>query len=140
MSPNILRNIKKVEAIESRYLANVRIIPDTGVFLSYWRSFEEIQITGHAEVEISSRIENNSRIMTAKLTFHSPETFDVANRHLSFRLTTVTGAQYLLGTNIAPYCVVNTTDLYPSETTARGGCTIVAEYTNTSVMLPILDR
>ncbi len=136
---NILNNIKKVEVIEARYLKNITVINGIGVLLNYWRNFSEIPITSLAEVEMSSAVEDKSRLMTVKLTFHTPKHFDVSDRQLCYRVTTVGGDQFLIGTDSHPYPVTNTTDLFPSVVTDRSGCKVVVEYKNTHGMLSILD-
>ena len=137
---NSLNNIKKVEVIEARHLKNINIIHGVGVLLNYWRNFVEIPITELGEVEMVSSIENKSRLITTKLTFHTSTHFDVDNRQLCFRVTTINGSQWLIGTDVHPFAVVNTTDRYPSNVTDKSGCTVVAEYKNTHGMLAILDK
>lgn len=137
---NILHNITKVEVIEARYLKDINIIRGVGVVLKYWRNFTNIPLSTLAEVEMTTAVENKSRLFAVKLTAHSPQHFDVADRDLCFRVTTVSGSRYLIGTDTRPFPVVNTVDLFPSSTTEKSGCTIVAEYKNTFGMLPILDK
>ena len=136
---NILNNIKKVEAIEARYLNDITVVHGVGVLLHYWRNFFDIPLSALAEVEMLSNIENKSRLVETKLTFHSPCSFDIDDRNLCFRVTTVQGASFLIGTDTLPFPVVSTTELFPGEETGRSGCTVVATYKNTHGMLAILD-
>lgn len=135
-----LNNIKKVEVIEARHLNDITVIHGVGVLLNYWRNFVEVPLSGLAEVEMTSEIETKSRLYTVKLSFHSPKHFDVDNRQLCFRVTTVNGSTFLIGTNFRPYVKVVTYDLFPASTTDRSGCTVTAEYKNVHGMLAILDK
>lgn len=93
---NVLNNIKKVEVIEARHLSGVYVINGVGVVLNYWRNFTEVPITGLAEVEMSTQIENKIRLITTKLTFHTPGHFEVWDCEVCFRVTTLNGAQWLM--------------------------------------------
>lgn len=137
---NVLNNIKKVEVIEARHLSGVYVINGVGVVLNYWRNFTEVPITGLAEVEMSTQIENKIRLITTKLTFHTPGHFEVWDCEVCFRVTTLNGAQWLIGTNCPPYCVVNSVELFPSNVGDRSGCTVAVEYKNVHGMLAILDK
>lgn len=137
---NVLNNIKKVEVIESRYLNDITVIHGIGVMLNYWRNFNEITLSDLAEVEINSIIENKCRLYSLKLSFHTPDSFDVGMRALCYRVTTVNGSQFLIGTSRHPYPVTSTTELLPSDVTAKSGTSVEVTYKNSHGMLSILDK
>lgn len=136
---NALRNITKVEVIESRWLANIFIMDNNKVMLKYWRNFTLLSSVGLSSVEVTDKIENKNRIYTVKLQAFLTSIFEVQNRKLSFRVTTVSGEQYLIGANVHPYAVVTITDKFPSSVTEKGGCLLNVEYSNTFAMLLIID-
>lgn len=137
---NVLQNIKKVEVIEARYLNDITVILGLGVMLNYWRNFTEIPLSDLAEVEINSIMENKCRIYSLKLSFHTPDSFDAGMRDLCYRVTTVHGSQFLIGTSLHPFPVTSSTELFPSSVTAKSGTSVEVTYKNTHGMLSILDK
>lgn len=137
---SVLKNIKKVEAIEASFLNDITVIHGIGVMLNYWRNFTEIPLSDLAEVEINSIIENKCRLYSLKLSFHTPESFDAGVRDLCYRVTTVNGSQFLIGTSRLPFPVTSSTELFPSSVTAKSGTSVEVTYKNAHGMLSILDK
>lgn len=136
---SILKHIKKVELIEAKHLVNSAIINNNAILLQIYRPFSKLETVGLSSVEISDKIENKVRIYTSKLTALLPETFEVGNRKLCFRVTTVSGEQFLIGTDKRPFPVVTFSENYPNSTSARCGSTMTVTYSNTIPMLLQLD-
>ncbi len=136
----LLKNIHKIEFIEARYLKDITIIHGTGVLLNMWRSFRKMESVGLSSATVVSKVIKKNTIYTINLKILLKSTFEVGNRHLCYRLTTVTGRQYLLGTDIAPYPITTTSDNFPSAVTEKSGTTLTVEYSNTFGLLPILDK
>lgn len=136
----LLKNISKVEFIEARYLKDITIIPGAGVLLNVWRDFRKMDSVGLSSATVVSKVTKKNTIYTINLKVLLKSTFEADNRHLCYRLTTVTGTQYLLGTDIAPYPMTTTSDNFPSSVTEKSGTTITVEYSNTFGLLPILDK
>lgn len=133
----LIRNIVKVEVIESRWLQNIRIINNQDVFLNYYRNFTKLPTSGLSSIELSDRVENNNHLYTIKLQALLTESFFVNNRKLSFRATTASGESFLIGTNESPYSTVTIVDKYPSSVSEKSGCFLTVEYTNCFGMLKI---
>lgn len=136
----ILNNIYKVEYIESRFLKDITIVPGKGVCLNVWRNFQQLDTVGLSSATSTSKVVKKNTLYDVKLTALLEKQFLVANRHLCYRLTTVTGEKYLLGTERAPYPITNTSDNFPSVVTEKSGTTLSVEYSNTLGLLPILDQ
>ncbi|MEG2599643.1 MAG: hypothetical protein RSA66_09240 [Muribaculaceae bacterium] len=139
MNNTTIKYITKVEVIESRWLANIAIIDNNEVILKYPRNFQKLQTVGLTSVEVSDKIDNRNRIFTVKMQAFLPSIFEVQHRNLSFRITTASGEQYLIGTNVHPYAVVTINDKFPSSVTEKVGCLLNVEYSNTFGMLSIID-
>ncbi len=135
-----LNNIYKVEYIESRFLKDITIVPGKGVFLNMWRNFQQLDTVGLSSATSTSKVVKKNALYDIKLTSLLKEQFFVLNRHLCYRLTTVAGEKYLLGTERAPYPITNTSDNFPSVVTEKSGTTLSVEYSNTLGLLPILDQ
>ena len=136
----ILNNIYKVEYIESRFLKDITIVPGKGVCLNVWRNFQQLDTVGLSSATSTSKVVKKNTLYDVELTALLKKQFLVANRHLCYRLTTVTGEKYLLGTERAPYPITNTSDNFPSVVTEKSGTTLSVEYSNTLGLLPILDQ
>lgn len=134
-----LKYINKIEAIEADLLNSSIFIPGTGVFLNDGLAFQKIETVGLSLFEVSDKIESKNRIITQKLTSHLPERFEVANRKLCFLITSVSGEQYLLGSNGRPYPLVTFTDAIPDSAASKCVVTMVATYVNIC-FYKVLDR
>lgn len=136
---SILKHIKKVEMIEAKHLVNSTIINSSSILLQIYRPFSKLETVGLSSVETSEKIENKVRIYTYKLTALLPETFEVGNRKLCFRVTTISGEQFLIGTDKRPFPIVTFNENYPNSTSARCGSTMTVTYSNIIPMLLQLD-
>lgn len=136
---SILKHIKKVEIIEAKHLVNSTIINDNSILLQIYRPFSILGTVGLSSVETSEKIENKVRIHTSKLTALLPEGFEVGNKKLCFRVTTVSGERFLIGTDKRPFPIVTFSENYPNSTSTRCGSTMTVTYSNTIPMLLQLD-
>lgn len=136
----VLNNIYKVEFIEARFLKDITVVPGKGVFLNMWRNFQSLDTVGLSSATSTSKVVKKNTIYNIKMTALLKTQFLVENRHLCYRLTTVTGDKYLLGTERSPYPITTTHDNFPSVVTEKSGTTLTVEYSNTYGLLPILDK
>lgn len=135
----VISNINRISFIEARRLRNITVIPGRGVMMNYWRDFAELPLVNLASMEISSKVENKSRLFTTSIKALLSEHFDIANRKLAYLVTTVLGDRYLVGTDESPFPVSNTTDTFPDKASDTSGCTLSVEYTDSIGLLPVLD-
>lgn len=135
----VISNINRISFIETRRLRNITVIPGRGVMMNYWRDFAELPLVNLASMEISSKVENKSRLFTTSIKALLSEHFDIANRKLAYLVTTVLGDRYLVGTDESPFPVSNTTDTFPDKASDTSGCTLSVEYTDSIGLLPVLD-
>lgn len=124
----LLQNINKLEFIETRYLSNIVLLGNSQVSLQYWRNFNELCLVGLADVEVRDEIDNGSRLKAIKLTARTAEDFNVSNRRLAWRVTTVQGDRFLIGINERPYPVTTIVDNFPGKATERSGKTIIVTW------------
>lgn len=135
----VISNINRISFIETRRLRDITVIPGRGVMMNYWRDFAELPLVNLASMEISSKVENKSRLFTTSIKALLSEHFDIANRKLCYLVTTVLGERYLVGTDESPFPVSNTTDNFPDKPSDTSGCTLSVEYTDNIGLLPVLD-
>lgn len=136
----LLNNIIKVEWIISpRHMRNVILLDDHKAFLQYYRPFNAICLDGMASCEASESIEDGSRLTTVRLTAHTADDFQVDNRRLCWRITTVEGEQFLIGLDEQPWPVTTVVDTFPDKATERSGKTITVTWTTALGLLKIVD-
>lgn len=134
-----LVSIKKVERCPITALADTERIFNRGLWLKGYSNFEKMDIIGLASVEISDKIEAKQRIYTTKLLFKTTSSPDMNLDKFCYRLTSVSGAQFILGTKERPYTLCNCVELLPDSPTDKAGCTCTVTYTNLFSLLSILD-
>lgn len=117
----LLQNINRVEFIETRYLSNIMLLSNSEVTLQYWRNFNELCLVGLADIEISQAIDNGSCLTTVRLTARTTSDFDVNHRRLAWRVTTVEGDQFLIGTTEQPFPVTTVANDFPDKPTSPSG-------------------
>lgn len=136
---HLIQNIKKVECIEAYHLQHSDIIADRGIWLNVFQQFSPISTIGLSSVEISDKIENKQRIFTTKLTMFRTAKLLPGAKKLCFRVTSITGSQFLIGCADKPYPIIQNDENFPSADTGKSGVTITVTLTSTIPMLSILD-
>lgn len=124
----LLQNINKVEFIETRYLSNMVLLGNNEVTLQYWRNFIELCLVGLADVEVNQAVDNGSRLTTIKLTARTTSDFTVDDRRLAWRVSTVTGEQFLIGTTEQPFPVTTVANDFPDKATSQSGKEITVSW------------
>ena len=135
----LLHYVSAIAFIESRLLKNITMVPGHGVLLNYWRNFQELPLVGLAHYEVSSKVENKSRLFIHSLKALLSAHYDVHTKCYAFLLTTVDGDRYLVGGPERPWPIVNTTDSFPGKETDQAGCTLTLEHTDPFGLLRVLD-
>ena len=135
----LLQNINKVEYIEPRYLLNVQLVKNDKVVLRYWRNFVEQPIDGLAQCEVTEAVEDGTRLRTVKLTFPTACPIVADDLRLAWRITTVTGEQYIIGTTETPYPVALVQNSFPDEATDRSGYQVTVTWKTPLSLLRIID-
>lgn len=135
----LLLNINGISVIDCRLLQNIVIIPGRGVLLNYWRNFIKLPLVGLALCEVTSKVQDNSRVFTFTLSGKLSAHFDVADRQLAILVTCVNGDRFLIGSNERPFPVINTTDSLPGTVTDPAGCTFSVQYSDSFGLLKVLD-
>ena len=135
----LIQNIKTVEYIETKYLLNTVMVNNDKIVLNYWRNFSELYIVGLAQVEVEEAVDNGSRLSTVKLTARTACPFSVDNRRLAWRVTTVTGEQYLIGTTEQPFPITTVSNDFPDKETERSGISVNVTWKTPLTLLKIID-
>lgn len=136
---HLIQDIRKVECIEAYHLQHSDIIADRGVWLNVYQQFNPISTIGLSSVEISDKIENKQRVFTTKLTMFRTEKLLPGSKKFCFKVTTITGSQFLIGCADKPYPVIQNDETFPSAANGKSGVTVTVTLTSTIPMLSILD-
>lgn len=136
---NHLVSIKMVEQCPASFMQSTVRIFNQGIFLKTNTRFEKVDIIGLASVEVTDKIENKQRLYTTKLVFKTLHDPDFHKEQSCYRLTSVTGKQYILGTKERPYTLFNSVGVIPNSPEDKTGCTCTVTYTNLFSLLSVLD-
>ena len=103
--------ISRVEYCEVRELTAMTVVKKQFALVPPAANFTRLPMVGLASVEVSDKIENKQRVFVSKLAVFLPERFEVGNKKLCFRLRTVSGEYFMLGSGDRPYSLI--TDRIP---------------------------
>lgn len=132
-------HIKTVEkCLVSRMESSEQVL-NNGILLKENLEFDKIDIIGMASIEVTDKIDNKQKVFTTKLVFKTVSRPELDYDHFCYRLTTVMGKRYIMGTKERPYTVFTTTENYPGSASDKAGCTCTVTYTNLFPLLTVLD-
>lgn len=134
-----LVSIKMIELCSASSMQGTEQIFNRSIYLKGSVRFEKVEIIGLASVEVTDKIENKQRVYTTKLVFKTRHDQGFHKERSCYRLTSVTGKQYILGTKERPYPLFNSTDIIPNSPEDKTGCTCTVTYTNLFSLLSVLD-
>lgn len=126
---NIHLNIKKVERTLANELLSMVPIPGYRAFTPTDIVWTEIPMIKTAEMQIQDQIENKQRIFTTNLKLLTTELLNIEQYNLVFRVTTVDGKSFIIGSSQSPYPTVTNSMDFPKEYTGRSGNTVTITYT-----------
>ena len=134
---NKLHYINRVEYCEAKDLASMVVVKKKYGLVPA-SDFIKLEIVGLASVEIADKIENKERLFTSKLTVFLPDRLEVGNKKLCFRLRSVTGECFIMGTGSRPYALLTSTRSCPDSPSSRCGNAMIATLTDTVPLLEVL--
>lgn len=109
-----LVHILKIESAPSGFLSAMSVVDGESCIIPAVH-FTEIEIHDVVGVKISDEYENNQKIYTTTATFRTARKTPVAMRRQVFRLTSMDGKRFLLGTSDRPYPVVKEENPFPEK-------------------------
>lgn len=134
----VIKNINRIEYINALDLSGLTVVPDVGAFISGPNPFIAMPLVGLADCKVTTKTLDKVKYFTATLTATLYEPFRQKNRPMAFRLTTVRGEQFLLGTDQQPFPQIDTTDLFPGKPADKSGYQLTVERSDTFGLLKIL--
>lgn len=134
----VVKNIKRIEYVNALDLSGLTVVPDVGVFISGVNPFVDMPLVGHAQCQVTTKTLDKVKWFTVTLSATLSAEFRQKNRPMAFRLTTIRGEQFLLGTDQQPFPRIDTTDYFPEKPTDKSGYRLTVERSDTFGLLKIL--
>lgn len=91
------------------------VIDDTSCRFKTDVVFEKIAIQELAGVTIEDAYENNQKVYTTTVIFQTCDKRPLTDRRKAFRLTSLDGKMFMVGTNGRPYPIIKERNLYPEK-------------------------
>lgn len=110
-----LVHINKVEFARIAEVLSMQLVSHASCRFKSFVNFKPICIEGLASVRIEDASENNQIVYTTSLSFRTKDKTPMAERKLAFRLTSVNGAQFIIGLPYRPYPIIKENNPYPDK-------------------------
>lgn len=134
-----LVHINKVEFVSSDEMPTVLIISTSKCRLLSEGNWKPMCLKGLADVIVEGKRENNQSIYNVKATFRTEnDGLAYLGETDIYRLTSVTGQQYLLGNGLRPYPVTQVAVPRPGKETDSPLVTWTVSWTSPNQLLEIL--
>ena len=110
-----LVHINKIEFVRVEELLPLVLLDDVSCRFKREPFFFELDLWELVGVTIEDSYENNQKIYTTTAVFSTRCKEPLTDNRLAFRVTSVSGMQYLIGTNERPYPVIKEKNPYPEK-------------------------
>jgi hypothetical protein len=130
----ILKQIKKIEMCIADNLSDATIVGVKGI-ANVNESFTKLNTVGLSQVETDEEFEDKEKVYTQTLTATLTEKFEINKNKYCFRVTTVDGERYIIGTGYKPYPIITFSGLFPNNADDKSGYTMSVNYKNRLPML-----
>lgn len=110
-----LVHVVQVEMAKTESLTSMIVIDNKSCRFKIDVFFEKCDIRELAGVTIEDTYENNQKVYTTTVTFQTCDKLPMNARHMAFRLTSLDGKRYMVGTGARPYPIIKERNLYPEK-------------------------
>lgn len=128
-----MRYINRIDYCPAVHLKRAAYFDDK-IHVDYYVPWTKLPIVGLADVEQTSKPENNAFQFTTKISAIIPNKL-IIQRDLCFRLTTVTGERFVVGIGQKPFVSIEQVDKYPSAMGTSAAVTLQLSWISRSGML-----
>lgn len=126
---NIHLNIKKIEKTSANELLSMVAVPGYRAFTLNNIVWTEIPMIKTAEMQIQDKIENKQRIFTTNVKLLTTDLLNLEAYDIVFKVTTVDGKAFIIGSDQSPYPVLTNSMEFPKEYSGKSGNTVTITYT-----------
>ena len=131
-------HINKIEFTRTENLTPLKIVDNVSCIFTREVDFTKIDIQELVGVNIEDSYENNQKVYTTTATFTTRCKEPFYNRCLAFRLSSVDGKRYLIGTNGRPYPIIKEKNPFPEKVPDSSMKIITITWKSTFPMLLII--
>ena len=110
-----LVHVVKAEFVSCSSLSNLKVTSPSSCRLLSDVSFAVIPMEGLAKVMVESELNKNQLMYSTTLSLRSHDRKLLGLRQVAFRLTSVDGNRYMLGTHARPYPMIKEADTFPDK-------------------------
>ena len=110
-----LVHIRKIEMADASSLESLRVVGEVSCRFKSLAVFSEIHIHELVGVTIEDSYENNQKVFTTTATFKTCDKMPLTVRQVEFRLTSIDGKQYMIGTGSRPYPILKEGNPFPGK-------------------------
>lgn len=134
-----LDHIVKIEQIQVSELSGLVFVKNASCKLPVGVNFCEIEdIRGLIGTKIEDDEQDGQKVYTTTVTFQTKEKTPGDRVRLAFRLTSIDGTQFLVGTDSRPYPVIKENNAFPEKPGDSDMKTVTITWKATLPMLTIL--
>ena len=108
-------HVIKIEMAEACTLENLQLVGESSCRFKSQVGFSEISINELVGVTVEDSYENNQKIYTTTATFQTCDKKPLTARQVAFRLTSIDGSQYMIGTSSRPYPIIKERNPFPEK-------------------------
>ena len=110
-----LVHVRKIEFADACSLGSIQMLNGTSCRFKNQPAFSGIDIMELVGVTIEDSYENNQKVYTTTATFNTCDKKHMTLRQAVFRLTSVDGQRYLIGTDSRPYPIIKERNPFPEK-------------------------
>ena len=134
-----LVHVHKIEMADASNLGSLRVVGEASCRFKSLAVFSEIHIHELVGVTIEDSYENNQKVYTTTATFKTCDKMPLTVRQVAFRLTSVSGQQYMIGTGSRPYPIIKESNPFPEKPADSTLKTVTITWKAPLPMLLVID-
>lgn len=110
-----LVHVRKIEIADACSLGSIQVFNETTCRFKSDPVFSEISIKELVGVTVEDSYENNQKVYTTTATFNTCDKTPMTVRQAAFRLTSMDGKRYMIGTDSRPYPIIKERNPFPEK-------------------------
>lgn len=134
-----LVHVRSIEMTKAENLYPMQILSQVACRFTREVDFKEINIQELVGVTIEDSYENNQKVYTTTATFQTCEKEPITERQMAFRLTSLDGKHYIIGTNARPFPIIKERNPYPEKPTDSTLKTVTITWKALFPMLSVIE-
>lgn len=134
-----LVHIKCIETTSASKLNALNVFDGNKTCLKVECDWKVLPIKELADVKVEDSLENGQRFYTTTVSFYSPDRDVTKSQRSAFRLTSVKGKRYLIGSNDRPYPIIKEVANFPEDPKNTSMKRVVITWKSIFPLLELVD-